>query len=275
MNSAEDHRNTGFPDAFDKFFFQKAWEVMWYNRGFMIKLVLLTAFLITVVLEIFDKTVVWQFNLGQIDLETAVPRDLFSLLFLIFLEQLIVLIPKAYLLIVFIFVLPRIYENIEVNFLDSLGTGYSRWIPLYAYLAFVTLLTGLGFFVFIIPGVLVIIQFTLLQFVVVLEDDVKIIPRSFQLISGKQWNVVGIYLIKIFVIVILSFPFLASTFSGALEPPSDFNSEGTVLSGTQFLYSFIMQVILAGVTYFITILFFQIYMMARIENNEIEVVLED
>jgi len=271
MDIDQNSRNIGFPDTFDAYFFQKAWDIFWNYRAFIVKLVLLTAFIVTFLLEVLDKSIILQYDPGQLDLETVTPRDLLSYLFFIFLVQLIVLIPKAFLFVVFILTLPKMYESVTINFSDSLIAGFSKWIPLYMYSALVTLLTDLGLMVLIIPGILIAIQFTLLQFVVVLEENVKIIPRSFYIISGKQWKVLAIYLIKIFVLVVLSFPFLVSMFSGAFEPSSDFNSEGTV-SNTQFLYSFIEQIIMAGVTYFITILFFQLYMMTRIENNEIEIV---
>ena len=175
MNIAEDYRNAGFPTAFDAYFFRKAWHIFWNYRAFMVKLILLTAFIVTFFYVVLDKTIFSQY--GQLDLETAKPLDLLYSLLLVFIEQLIFLIPKSFLFVVFIFALPWMYENAEINFIDSLGTGFSKWMPLYLYSALITLLTDFGFVLLIIPGILVVIQFTLVQFVVVLEENVKTIPR--------------------------------------------------------------------------------------------------
>jgi len=113
------------------------------------------------------------------------------------------------------------------------------------------------------------------QFVIVLEGDAAesnaaIISRSFQLVSGIQWKIFLIYLVKFGVLMIMLVPAIMQVAAGG----PDIDATGIQESDVNYISGFLQEFVLEWTTYIITALFFQLYMITRIEKKEIEIIRE-
>ncbi len=268
------HSRSDFPQSFDSFFLKKVWFIVQNNLKFFFQIVFftaLTAILLNYIAALFFENSYPE----QIETGTENPGILLSYVALQFFRLLIVLIPKMFFMVIFISVLPNLYENEHIRLKDVIILGFTKWMPLYIYSAIILALVSLGLMMLIIPGILILVQFTFLQFVIVLESEVTetkvaIISRSFQLVSGKQWKIFLIYLIKFGVLMIMFVPAILQMAAGG----PDIDGTGVQESDKNYISGFVQEFILEWVTYIITALFFQLYMIARIENKEVEIIRE-
>ncbi len=267
MDENMSHSQSEFPTQFDSFFFKRVWYIFQDYRKFLVLLIFATS-ITAIVFGYFAESIMGSFVDGPFEPDAAEPSQVIAFTLSQFAEMLLILIPKVFFLVVFISVLPKMYENEQIVFSESIGLGFTKLLSLYMYSSFVLGFMFLGIMMLIIPGLIVLVQCTFLQFVIVLEGNTKAIPRAFHLISGKQWQVFSIYIIKFGVMMLIMIPAFMQIIAGAngIDPVTP--SEG----GMSYIVGFIQEFILEGTTYFITALFFQLYMVARIENKEIEIV---
>jgi len=270
---------TLFPEALNSFFFQKAWDVFWKNRGFVFGLVFVSAVILSVFIKILDVT--FLSRLIPPPLEESVPTgqyflDLIQYLsrtqFLLLLGNILISIPKTFFIAVFVIALPLMYEDTHIHFAEAFSVNFATWFMLYIYSVFALLLEAIGLMMCIIPGVILIIQLAFLPFVIVLEKDVHIITRCFRVVSGCQWNVFILYLLYFFAMII---PVVISMFFSVPQDAASVPAIETgepALSLTGFIGAFVEQLISLILLYFMIALLFQQYMISRIEKGEIEVV---
>jgi hypothetical protein len=269
------HSRSDFPKSFDLFFFKKVWFVVQNNLKFFFQIVFFTALaaiLLNYIAALFFESI---HPAEQIESGTEDPSVIFSYVVLQFSRLLIVLIPKVFFMVVFISVLPKIYENEHIRLADVVNLGFTKLLPLYIYSAIILALVFLGVMMLIIPGIIILVQFTFLQFVIVLEGDAAdsnaaIISRSFQLVSGIQWKIFLIYLVKFGVLMIMLVPAIMQVAAGG----PDIDATGIQESDVNYISGFLQEFVLEWTTYIITALFFQLYMITRIEKKEIEIIRE-
>lgn len=267
MTINESSAPTEFPQVFDGYFLTKALSVIINNIGFIFKLTLGTALILTIIQKSVSQSLFISYFGESFDPAAAEPRDLVLLIPIMYLRKIIELLPETMLIMVFISALPKMYENVELNLSESLKLNFAKWFQLYVYSIAIAAIVYLGLIMFIVPGIIAMIQFTFVQFVIVMEENVKVLPRSFQLIKGYQWKVMSIYMIKItvlFLLVIFPVLFLVGQNSEGL---SDVNQ-----SELGFISALLINLLMMITVVIMVTMFFQLYMMVRIANNEIEVV---
>ncbi len=253
----------------DGFFFRKAWDIFRDNWSFILKLILITALFVTVI-----NTLIIERTLPEIDMDyeqdlSSMFNYLVTLQLYSFIANIILLVPKSYFLLIFIVLLPLMYEDREISFAQLGMFNITLFIRFFLYSLLILLLEAIGIMMCVLPGILVVIQFAFLPFVLLLENEPRLFSRTFELIDGYRIQVLSIYLLYFFVLTGLSF-FLIPFFTS--ESGTSVSSEGFSLFS--FIFDYINQIVIASMTYFITVLFFQVYMMSRIERGEIEVVEE-
>jgi hypothetical protein len=267
-----------FPEAVNEYFFKKAWEIFWDNRDYIFKLVIFTGIILSPIVYLLEMSLLSSISFQIPEDPDLLMQFLMKNVYIGLFINIILTIPKTFFLVAFIFVLPSMYEAVEINFMDSLSVKFDKWFMLFIYSVFVLIIEYIGFCMCIVPGILVLIQFAFLPFVIVLEEKVNVIQRSLKVVSGRQWNVFIIYLLyfaaTLIPIIILSvFSFMAS--SGIDISAEDIGQTISSLSLFGFLETVVEQVITAFIMYFVVVLFFQLYMMSRIEKGEIEAVESD
>lgn len=267
MTQNENITSGAFPHEFDGYFVKKALSVLLNNIGFILKLSLGTAILLTIIQQSVTQSLFIDYIGDSFDPTTAQPRDLLILIPVLYLRKIIELLPETFLILVFISVLPKMYENVEISLSEALKLNFSKWLQLYIYSMIIAGIVYMGLIMCFVPGIIAMIQLTFIQFVIVMEDNVKIIPRSIQLITGNQWKILAIYMIKITVLLLLVLaPVVFLTGQGS-ENLSDVSENELGLISSLIINMLMMLTVVVMVT-----MFFQLYMMTRIDNNEIEVV---
>ncbi|MFC1732097.1 hypothetical protein ACFL6I_17465 [candidate division KSB1 bacterium] len=258
-----------FPDALDGFFFGKAWSIIWDNRDFIVKLVLVTSVVTLLINEVLNIAFASQLQTVPAEPEMFEFKDVVSSLVIMFITMFILFIPMTFFMIVFVKTLPRFFENESVSFSEMLTVRVSTWYLLYIYTVFVLFITIIGFIFCIVPGLIAAIHFAFLPFIIVLEENVSIIPRNFQLISGYRFKVLMVYLL--FLIIAIGGILVSSIF--LLQNGDSFGAESQEYTFTVFgfLGHFLEQIVTAFINYAFHILLFQLYMMSRIEKGEIEI----
>jgi len=259
-----------FPDNVDGFFFQKAWAIFWENREFFIKFVFVIAVIFFIIDNIYIFFISSHFNIPSTekilqDIQYLGPLIIDRLIYLI-----IIKIPESFFILVLIKILPRLYEGEHVIFSQVFSVRLSQWILLYICIIIVLLLQIVGFMMCFLPGILVSIQFAFFAYVIVLEENTQVIPRSFQIVSGKQWNVFMLYLLYFFSYIFL----LVANMFFAFVTGSGTEVQENMISTSSMLVSFFNELFESFIKYFMIVLFFQLYMMSRIEKGEIEVELQ-
>jgi len=270
MNTNE---NKIFPDSIDGFFFRKAWEIFWEHREFLVKLLFSAALIFSVISELFYAGVTAKFEPAPVEEGMQDMRSMMVVMFFWLVAKIIIYIPETFLLIVFIKVLPKMYARESIDFSSSFSVKLPQWARLYIYSVFILLLEIVGLSMCIVPGIMVMIQFAFLPIVIALEEDVNVIPRSFHVISGRQWNVFTIYLAYFSLVFI--YTFISMIIFNIGENGTGTDAMEYTLSISGFLGTFIQQLIVTAMNYFMLILFFQLYIISRVEKGEIEIIDEE
>jgi len=266
-DNQKNNTNTIFPNTIDSFFFRKAWEIFSDNWSFILKLILITALFVTIINMLLIERILPEINLDYEQDLSSMFNYLITLQLYSFIANIILLVPKSYFLLIFIILLPLMYENKEIGFADLGMFNVGLFIKFYMYSLMILLLEAIGIMMCVVPGILVVIQFAFLQFAFLLETPPRLFARTFELINGYRVQILSIYMLYFFILTALSFillPFF-STDQPAVEPAGGF-------SVFDFVFDYVNQIVVAGLTYFVTVLFFQVYMMSRIVRGEIEVV---
>jgi len=267
MTLNENSSPNEFPQEFDGYFIKKALSVLLNNSGFILKLTFGTALILTIIQQSVSQSLFSSYLGDSFDPSSVEPGDLLMLIPVVYLRKIIELIPESMLILVFISVLPKMYENTEINLSDALRLNYAKWLQLYFYSMGVAAIVYLGLMMCIVPGIIAMIQLTFIQFVIVMEDDVKILPRSFQLITDNQWKVLTIYMIKITVLLLLVLTPVLFMVGESGDNLSEVSQSELGLISSLVINMLMMITVVVMIT-----MFFQLYMMTRIRNNEIEVV---
>lgn len=92
-----------------------------------------------------------------------------------------------------IFLLSSLSNNRSISLSQSLGLGLYKWLALFTVSVFYGLLTGIGIFMFIVPGIWIFLRLILAPFLVVLNgrSPVDAISESFRLTEKEFWNIAG------------------------------------------------------------------------------------
>ncbi len=265
------NQNPVFPENIDSFFFTKAWEVFLENKETIIKLILVSSLVFAFFIEYISHLVLPE--LEQIDFQDPelALEHMSTFIYYYFIANSILLLPKAFFLVFFISLLPLMYEGTIVNFSMIKNVNLYLCVKFFVYSIIIIALETIGVFLCIIPGLYVIVQFALLQYVIVLEGEQKLLTRSMNVVSGYQLKVLSIFILYLLITILLQmeiFPLIFGVESAAETP----DVQTVDLIG--FLKTYIQQVIVSFILYYFTQLYFQIYMMSRINLGEIEVVTE-
>jgi len=92
-----------------------------------------------------------------------------------------------------IFLLSSLSHNKSISLSQCLGLGIYKWFSLFTVSVLYGVLTGLGLFLFIVPGIWIFIRLILAPFLVVLNEisPVDAISESFRLTEKDFWNIGG------------------------------------------------------------------------------------
>ncbi len=92
-----------------------------------------------------------------------------------------------------IFLLSALSNNKAISLSQCLGLGIYKWFGLFMVSVLYGLLTGLGLFLFVIPGVWIFLRLILAPFLVVLNgaSPINAISESFRLTESEFWNIAG------------------------------------------------------------------------------------
>ena len=69
------------------------------------------------------------------------------------------------------------YENEQIQFSDVSKVSVSKWLLLYIYSVFAFIIYVIGLLMCFIPGIVVLVQFAFLPFIVVLEEEAHILKN--------------------------------------------------------------------------------------------------
>lgn len=92
-----------------------------------------------------------------------------------------------------IFAAARIKQGRDVTYGEAMGAGFRNWGPLFGARLVAGILVGLGFLLFILPGIYLLIRWALLDSAVVLENAgvSESRNRSAQLVRGREIWIFG------------------------------------------------------------------------------------
>jgi hypothetical protein len=105
----------------------------------------------------------------------------------------------------FIFLLSALSNNKSISLLQCLGLGIYKWFVLFLVSILYGVLTGLGLFLFFIPGVWIFLRLILAPFLVVLNGltPMEAISESFRLTEKEFWNIAGTTILIFSTIILL------------------------------------------------------------------------
>lgn len=132
----------------------------------------------------------------------------------------------------------------RIGIRDSFARGWSKIISYFWISILVGFITVIGFLLFIIPGIIFSIWFSLATYVLVAEGSTgrRALSRSKQLVSGFWWKVLWRFLVIGIIALIISF--IISLFEGLIGIPKeiDISSIAISLFFTPFaaVYSFLI-----------------------------------
>ena len=92
-----------------------------------------------------------------------------------------------------IFLLSRLLDKQFPRFGEILRFALDKWLPLLTVSLLYALLTALGLFLFILPGIWIFMRLILSAFLVVLDKQpvIDALNESFHLTQGEFWNITG------------------------------------------------------------------------------------
>ena len=105
----------------------------------------------------------------------------------------------------FIFLLSALSNNKSISLPQCLGLGLYKWLALFLVSILYGVLTGLGLFLFFVPGIWIFLRLILAPFLVVLNgvSPVDAISESFRLTEKEFWNIAGTTLLIFSSIILL------------------------------------------------------------------------
>lgn len=117
-----------------------------------------------------------------------------------------------------IFALERLRRAERVSYVEAMSAAFRRWPRLFVARMVAGVLVLLGFVALVIPGVLLLVRYALLDPVVVLEDvsSWESRSRSAQLTRGRRWPIFGAGLL--FFLALAALSFLLYVPLGTVEP---------------------------------------------------------
>ncbi len=126
-----------------------------------------------------------------------------------------------------IYALDQRWQGNRVGYFEALRVGFKYWVPLLFTKFIAELLVGIGFLLFVIPGIILALKYSFLGMVVILEGRTGSIARSrsADLMRGRMWAVLAL----VSVVYIAFF-----TVFGVLYLPLDLVYEATAM--TEFQY---------------------------------------
>ncbi|MEN6625575.1 MAG: hypothetical protein ABFD69_05025 [Candidatus Sumerlaeia bacterium] len=105
-------------------------------------------------------------------------------------------------------VLDRLERGQPAGYLDAMDTAVSVWLTLMLTSLMAMILSALGFVFLIIPGILLMIFFTFVTAVVVVEGlgGMAALARSARLTAGRRWKIFGANLILVLLMLLVFAP---------------------------------------------------------------------
>lgn len=126
-----------------------------------------------------------------------------------------------------IYALDRRWQDRQVGYVESMRVGIRNWIRMFIATLVANILIGIGCILFLIPGIILALRFSLLGMTVILEgrSGEAARSRSSDLMRGRMWAVLGI--------VVVSYSLILATV-GALYVPLDIVYESTTMTDFQY-----------------------------------------
>ena len=118
MDDYMSHSRSEFPTQFDSFFFKRVWYIFQDYRKFLVQLTFATS-ITAIVFGYFSESIMSGFIEGPFEPAVAEPSQVVAFALSQFAGMLLILIPKAFFLVVFILVLPKMYENEQLAFSET------------------------------------------------------------------------------------------------------------------------------------------------------------
>lgn len=105
-----------------------------------------------------------------------------------------------------VYALFQIKSGRTVSYKEAMAVGFRKWGVLFAARFVAQLLIGLGLIAFVIPGVMLLVRYVLLDAAVVIEGEgvSGSIARSAQLTAGRRWQMFGTAVLFFFLFLVLS-----------------------------------------------------------------------
>lgn len=264
----QDLKAIDFPETLDGLFFKKAISIFIDYKELIIKLVLLTALLSTL-LFLFVTESMYPVNT---EMQPESFQDLFDALIkaqvFTFTNSFILYIPQTFFMVFFISALPLMYGGYEINFNNLSKVNINLWFRLFIFEVAILLGQSIGLVFCIVPGIIIMITFAFTKFVVILEQSESVIKRSINIAAGNQSKIFSVFIVYFSLLVIpIFFVFIFSP-----SVPEVIEDISSTITLSKFLWTYIQNIYMSTIFYFLTTLFFQLYMMSRIDKGEIEVV---
>ena len=79
----------------------------------------------------------------------------------------------------------------EVSYGEAMGVGFSNWGRLFVANLIAGILIMLGFLLLVVPGIMLIVRYALIEPAVVLEGAWAPRERSVELTAGRRWSILG------------------------------------------------------------------------------------
>jgi hypothetical protein len=104
-----------------------------------------------------------------------------------------------------IYLLSALSNNKSISMAQCLGLGITQWFVVFSVSFFYGLLTGIGLFLFVIPGIWVFMRLILAPFLVVLNkaSPLNAIAESYKLTGSEFWNITGTTVLVFLVIILI------------------------------------------------------------------------
>jgi len=260
------NNNVLFPKKVNVFFFKRVIDVIKRNIIFFLTLSVITAGISYIITSFISKPLLGEIDLADIFQKGNSFKELLPVFSKMVFDNVVLLIPYSYFFTILISALPNMYLSKPASFFHFNKQDIVRMLILYVYLVIIFHLEIAGLLMCIIPGIIIIIWCSFIPLVIVIENNYKPVKRSFYLLSGRQLEIFFIYLVILFLQIIFSIPYIVLYILKG--------EEAFLALQKNALFTIIFESMNIFIIYGAVVLLFQIYMMARIANNEIEVVQE-
>ncbi len=104
-----------------------------------------------------------------------------------------------------IYLLLQLSRQKQVNIQKCVVFGFYNWFPLFLVSVLYGVLTGIGLFMFVLPGIWIFIRLILAPFLVVIDktSPLDAVGESFALTKNEFWNILGLSMLVFLLLLLL------------------------------------------------------------------------